>query len=90
MRYSASGWRWRTAEMEKMGIPTIKEHCPGCGRCVAACPFGALSLETEKPNGFGRKRAVINSRLCTCCLICLHACPHQAIIETPDLDPECR
>jgi ferredoxin len=61
-------------------MPSIHEHCTGCGRCVAACRFGALSLATEQPNGFGRKRAVVMAERCVCCQECLPACPHQTLI----------
>jgi len=61
--------------------PTVLVTCTGCGRCVAACRFQALSLTTEQKNGFGRKRAVLSAGRCTGCLDCLPACPHQALEE---------
>lgn len=57
----------------------IQQHCTGCGRCVAACRHAALSLETERPDGFGRKRAVVAAGRCTGCEDCLAACPYQAL-----------
>jgi|GEM_PF-2085242 len=72
-----------------MPLPTIHNHCTGCGRCVAACLFTALSLETEQPNGFGQKRAVIAEDRCTGCLACLPACPYQAISGGTYGDVEC-
>lgn len=59
--------------------PHIKVNCTGCGRCVAACQLGALTLESDQPNGFGRKRAVVRSGRCTECRGCLLSCPHKAL-----------
>ncbi len=63
--------------------PAVLANCTGCGRCVAACPQRALSLETELPNGLGRKLAVLTPRLCTGCGECFPACPHQALRIDP-------
>ncbi|AMV72427.1 hypothetical protein JCM30471_09420 [Desulfuromonas carbonis] len=60
--------------------PRVLPHCTGCGHCVAACRPHALSLETENPNGFGRKRARIDTARCSGCGECLPACPYQALI----------
>lgn len=48
--------------------------CLGCGDCVAACQFGALSMnpETGLP--------VVDQEKCTACGACVKACP-KSIIE---------
>jgi len=48
--------------------------CLGCGDCVAACQFGALSMnpETGLP--------VVDESKCTACGACVKACP-KALIE---------
>jgi len=47
--------------------------CLGCGDCVSACKFGALSMnpETGLP--------VVNEDLCTACGSCVKACPKNII-----------
>jgi len=42
-----------------------------------------LTLNTEFPHGFGRKKAVVNNDLCYNCGSCFHACLHQAIVFFP-------
>lgn len=45
--------------------------CIGCGQCVSACPFGALSLVDGK--------AVLDQTRCRSCRDCISACPTGAI-----------
>ncbi|NLL36764.1 MAG: 4Fe-4S dicluster domain-containing protein [Fretibacterium sp.] len=48
------------------------EKCTGCARCVKRCPFGAITLDSE--------RAVVEESRCIGCMRCLRVCPASAII----------
>lgn len=50
----------------------LDKKCTGCGRCVAACPQHAVSLDPET------KTAVIDRTLCTNCGRCVTACLNKA------------
>jgi len=58
---------------------TVLDKCTGCGSCIAACSYSALTLETELPNGFGSKKVVVDISLCCDCGDCVSVCPHQAL-----------
>jgi len=52
-------------------IEVRKDTCVGCGACVPACPFGAISMEADI--------ACIGDA-CTLCGACESSCPFGAII----------
>ncbi len=49
--------------------------CRGCGRCVKACPYRAVSFHT---NSLGSGFAVIDEALCKGCGNCISICPCDA------------
>jgi ferredoxin/coenzyme F420-reducing hydrogenase delta subunit len=50
-------------------------NCNGCRRCLADCPYAAITM-TPHPNGrAGRSLAVVDADLCAGCGICAGACP---------------
>jgi ferredoxin len=59
-------------------LPRIdRDACTGCGRCITACPTGALA----QVNG---KAALVYPNLCTYCAACESTCPVGAV-ELPYL-----
>lgn len=58
-------------------LPVIDTtRCTGCGRCVAACGPGVLSLETV-----ARKKSahLDHAQACTGCSLCARRCPFDVI-----------
>jgi heterodisulfide reductase subunit A-like polyferredoxin len=49
--------------------------CRGCGRCLSACPYQAVSL---KKRADGTITAVVDDVLCKGCGNCISVCPSNA------------
>jgi heterodisulfide reductase subunit A len=62
-----------------------EELCTGCGNCVEACPFGAISM--QKREGV-LDLARIDPLLCTGCGNCVVVCPVKAISQPVDSDAQ--
>ncbi|HNF92707.1 MAG TPA: cytochrome b N-terminal domain-containing protein, partial [Accumulibacter sp.] len=48
--------------------------CTGCDRCLADCPYAAISMAPH-PRRPGLQLAVVDADLCAACGICAGACP---------------
>ncbi|MGM0410686.1 MAG: 4Fe-4S binding protein [Bacillota bacterium] len=69
---SGSNFSSNTTSNNNFNIPTIdKNKCTGCGQCLQACPFDAISLN--------KGIAEINPNLCRNCDKCIRSCPVGAI-----------
>jgi len=54
----------------------IDEHlCRGCGRCLTACPYHAVTLRSNADTG---STAVVDEALCKGCGNCISVCPSNA------------
>ncbi len=56
--------------------PSFSGDCVYCGKCVKACPVGALKMETGK-------RPVLLADTCIACCCCHEMCPMHAIEMKP-------
>ncbi|MGC9490160.1 MAG: ATP-binding protein [Thermovirgaceae bacterium] len=62
------------AEQPFWGMQTAKVNpdlCTGCGACVAACRFDAISMAGGK--------AMVDTSFCEGCTVCRRVCPEKAI-----------
>ncbi len=64
---------WLTRRPAPAAAVVNLENCNGCGRCVADCPFAAVTL-VPAANKAGRQVQVF-PELCAGCGICAGACP---------------
>ena len=50
-------------------------NCNGCRRCLADCPYAAITMVPHPNQRIGRALAVVDADLCAGCGICAGACP---------------
>lgn len=56
-----------------------REHCKGCGVCVASCPCDTLCLSVEVNSKGYQTAKMANPDSCTGCASCAIICPDSCI-----------
>jgi ferredoxin/coenzyme F420-reducing hydrogenase delta subunit len=63
------------AEAQGAAAVVDLDNCNGCGRCVADCPYSAVSLRPRTDGASYSHEAVVTNEKCVSCGICVGACP---------------
>ncbi len=53
----------------------VAEYCKGCGRCIASCIKGCITLGTEINPATGLVPVLLDLEECNACGLCIDACP---------------
>jgi heterodisulfide reductase subunit A len=61
-------------EVAPLRVQIVEERCRGCGRCVAVCPFDAITMCGTDLEPTAR----VEPSLCRGCNLCCAACPTSA------------
>lgn len=56
-------------------VTVERDRCRGCGRCLALCPYRAITMQ---PNDIGGWFALVDETLCKGCGNCISVCPSSA------------
>ncbi len=69
------GLPWLPAHREAAAAVVTLDHCNGCARCVADCPYAAITLVGRSDGQPFANEVVVNPARCVACGICMGACP---------------
>lgn len=69
------GLPWLPPRREAAAARVALDHCNGCARCVADCPYAAITLVGRSDGQPFANEVAVNAARCVACGICMGACP---------------
>lgn len=66
---------WWPAPVRPRAAVVDPVHCNGCRRCVADCPYDAITMVPHPHHGQGRELAQVDAARCVACGLCVGSCP---------------
>lgn len=78
------GLPWLPARRETAAAEVFLDHCNGCARCVADCPYSAITLMPRSDGAPFAQEVEVNPARCVACGICMGACPSSTPFRRSD------
>lgn len=69
------GLPWLPPRREGSAAAVALDHCNGCARCVADCPYAAITLVPRSDGAPFAQEVEVDPDRCVSCGICMGACP---------------
>jgi len=73
-----AGLPWLPPRREAGAAQVFLDHCNGCARCVADCPYAAITLVPRTDGAKFLHEVEVNEARCVACGICMGACPSSS------------
>lgn len=72
------GMPWLPPRREGAAAEVFLDHCNGCTRCEADCPYAAITMVPRTDGLPFSHQAEVNPARCVACGICMGACPSSS------------
>ena len=69
------GLPWLPRRREVSAAVVALDHCNGCARCLADCPYAAIALVARSDGRPFANEVEVNPARCVACGICMGSCP---------------